>query len=790
MSTLIYGFHLKQVNPSRTKPWEDVVKNSGLWGWPYISTRRRTFDRLYNWPRDLRDPDALRFRLYCWLDIVTPIDVVYRFLLQRLTEEGAHYADATHTGWIEMILSGYMCAGVRPQEPLSPSGPAEPPVADLRAVIRAGGAKLRTAELTDTEEEEAGVRDEVPPPVELVAAAAAITRSDSGRKAEKKSYVRKKSTASVSTKVSLTKEERKRKYADYKEYTRMLNKPAPLRVVREGDKLRPVPDARATAMPSGTLYSSGLWWGFTGEPHEGLLAGVSRHIFQLELLYTTLPPLFYILRRVLTKITGIALPDKPHRDYNIESEDRLHVDFGLGRLFDLVMPSGYNEGWKNLPLGQRIEQEVADLLELRKMRHDGDSREFFKVHPLYVMERENVLGKRTDVRHCHVCGSPRHGCNGGECLLQLDRKYFLFREARDGQLCSYPLCTDRGSHLTTTCPVLSSRCETCRCRGHQAEFCPGPFWDSPAEMECLRTLFEAYADLSLETDRRMINGRNRPMLERMALEGTRIRLSPAMGFHAIPYNLPRQDFEYSELLGKPVLEAQRFILDQLDRRRLKPIWSPHDFQEKYGCHSRDQKPFYEALGISCSEASEPKSLADFREQHQVAFKELNEAKAYVHRQTYLLKAKKRREELESSALVPVEPKKSRIEPPSPGTPTRDELEDQLENSLPSTTAGSGSTPSPPETPRPHRTPERVVVFRPTPERTVEFRPDREGGDQRRGSRKRYRSRRRDERDHHHRHDRRRRSGDRRRADHRERDDRHHRGERSHGSARGHQRHHH
>ena len=621
--TLIHGFHLKKLPIEDTRPIEEVAMSHGLWGWPYVNANRRAYSRIYSWPRDLRGQDATRFRLYCWLDVVTPIDVVLRYVLQRLTEEGSKYSDAPLKAWIEMILSGAIKACPRPLSP------ADPPF----------GGDIGQAE--GDGELEVWADDQ--PPVDEPVEAAAKTDSRSRRRAKTKKSKARRERAASSSKSRESKEEKKQRLAEYRKLT---NKPAPLRVVRDGDSLRPVPDARAVSMPGGVLSASSLWWGFSGDPHDGLLAGVSRHIFQLELVYATLPPLFHVLRKVLTKITGIELPERPHQDYSIWSEERLHKEFGIHRLFDLVMPGGYNEDWKDLPLDQRIENEVADLLALRMQRHDGDQDKLFKVDRDYLLERECNLGEIPDDRHCRVCGSPRHGWKGESCLLTQDRKYFLFREARDGQLCSYPLCTDRGSHLTTTCPTLSSRCPICACRGHPEEFCPGKFWEKEAELECLRTLFEAYADLSLETDRRMITPRNRPTLEKMAREGTRIRLRPSAGFHCISLNTPLGCFDYADLLNRPIHRAQVHLVEILLQNEVEPILEPEEFRSKYGCSHRDGKGFRRALGISESFATQPPSLLKFLEEHRSDFRRYNAEKAEASRRRCLEINRKRKHEEE------------------------------------------------------------------------------------------------------------------------------------------------
>ena len=224
-----------------------------------------------------------------------------------------------------------------------------------------------------------------------------------------------------------------------------------------------------------------------------------------------------------------------------------------------------------------------------------------------------------------------------------------------------------------------SRRGNCACRGHPEEFCPGDFWEREAELECLRTLFEAYADLSLETDRRMITPRNRPTLEKMAREGTRIRLRPSAGFHCISLNTPLGCFDYADLLNRPIHRAQVHLVEILLQNEVEPILEPEEFREKYGCSHRDGKGFRRALGISESFATQPPSLLKFLEERRPSFRQYNAEKAEASRQRCLeINRKRRREEekvddeLDVEAPTPSPPPTSSPPPPTspPASPER------------------------------------------------------------------------------------------------------------------------
>ena len=606
-SVLILGYHLKKVVwTSKHETIDDAAVSSGLWSWPYKGNTRRSPGVLYRWPRDMSNVNSLRHRLYCYMDIVVSIDVVYRFILQRLTTPGSEIEDSTVSGWTERLLKPFIISVVRTED--SPTHPA-PREEVLSAPEESGEISLAPEEFVA-----------LPPELEY--------RPEQPSSSQKRDSKGKRSLSS-SGREQLTKQERKKQLD---EFHARINRPAPLHVVRTKDRIVTVTDIRCVKMPGGAVYRSGLWQGYSGEPHDGQHPGVSRHILQCELLYTILPPLFHVLRKVLETVTGIKLPEvDPHHDFSKMSDEGIYQAYGPRRIFEVSMPSGYDEDWKKKTVKERINDEMTQLQTLRNMRFPDDHKNMAKVDPAYGISRENKVGSYRDPRQCFHCGSPRHGRPGESCSLLRKQEYYTYRESRDNQLCSYPLCRFRQEHLTNACPTLSQRCSNCFMRGHDAPICPGKLIEQVPTMEALRTVFEAYADLNIGTERRTITERSEPKFYKMAVEGSRLQISAGMGFHPVPYDMPRGELEYDELLRRPVLLAQRLINNTVTSIGITGIWDHKEFQQKFGCIHRTDVRFYSTLGCPRELAIFHRTEAELRKRAMVDYEERKKFKAETNR---------------------------------------------------------------------------------------------------------------------------------------------------------------
>ena len=485
---LIHGFHLKPIRSKSGRSGEELALREGLCGWPYKDNRRRVFYQLYNWPHNMRSRDAIRHTLYCFSDVVVPIDITYRYILQHLTREDTNFEDATIAGWTNLLLRPYWQPVLQDQEEKknpffeAVAGPSQdpptPPAPEEEEYI-----------VIDSTYDEPFV---APEPLTITVPLEQPERKETRKHERKTSKASKKSKDES----QLSKQERKRikeeERAKRKERYDLINQPARSRIARTKDKLITTVDVRCPEMPGELPYRSPLWEGFTGDPHSEQTPGTSLHILQLEMVFKELPPLFGVLRKVLRKITNIVLLDidGPYNFSRLSDREK-HLRFGKSKSIDLYMPSGYNEKWRERPIEERINREVELMRELRQIRFEDDEKKFEKVPADYTHSRECITGPYTDRRHCPSCGSPRHGRQGDrQCSLPRKRIYHDYAETRDQQLCAYPLCTRRLEHLTCACPILVQRCTFCKMRGHGDDLCPGRLEAAPATHEALRTLFE------------------------------------------------------------------------------------------------------------------------------------------------------------------------------------------------------------------------------------------------------------------------------------------------------------
>ena len=200
---------------------------------------------------------------------------------------------------------------------------------------------------------------------------------------------------------------------------------------------------------------------------------------------------------------------------------------------------------------------------------------------------ENSHEPKAHLVRCGFCGSSSHGqyADGRvNCEWQRQAARERAEKGEETMRCDYPICTLRTAHDTSVCRTLHSLCEQCWRRGHRSEVCPGR--EDYEAAECLRTLFETFADRGALTRLRRASDASAGSIEAAIKKNGYVWIDCGLGFLRVPINCPRNLLCYSTLRQLSVEGGEDLIASQLDeephyhamrwrgvKRKTDPSWS-------------------------------------------------------------------------------------------------------------------------------------------------------------------------------------------------------------------------
>ena len=305
----------------------------------------------------------------------------------------------------------------------------------------------------------------------------------------------------------------------------------------------------------------------------------TRRIQELMELSRTFPPLADMVKKIAESYGTESEAQVPHKKTSPSPEEVR--DLQTRRLPDLLEE---DDCW----VGKKKNTNEDNVVKHPPRSKWGERKKgLIKLRVSDRLMAETSYESRAHYVRCGYCGGSGHAqfVDGlTNCTRQQEAERKRAEKGTEEMLCAYPWCTARTQHRTAVCKTLHHLCSSCKRRGHLPTFCPGS--EDYAAAECLRQVFEAFADKGALTRLRRISPASREAVKDSLRKKAFVWVDASLGFLRTPLNCPRELLSYSHLESLSVEGGEALIESQLDeppfylaqclraaRRESQPDWS-------------------------------------------------------------------------------------------------------------------------------------------------------------------------------------------------------------------------